>query len=35
MMVVRTRIEERKLIERFGDDYRRYVERTGAFFPRL
>jgi protein-S-isoprenylcysteine O-methyltransferase Ste14 len=35
MMVVRTRIEEGKLIERFGDDYRRYVERTGAFFPRL
>ena len=35
MMSLRTRIEERKLVERFGDEYRRYVERTGAFFPRL
>jgi protein-S-isoprenylcysteine O-methyltransferase Ste14 len=35
MMVLRTRIEEGKLIERFGDEYRRYRQRTGAFFPRL
>jgi len=35
MMVVRTRIEERKLIERFGDDYRMYMERTGKFFPHV
>jgi len=35
MMALRTRIEERNLVERFGDEYRRYMERTGAFFPRL
>jgi len=35
MMALRTRIEETKLVERFGDDYRRYMEQTGAFFPRL
>jgi protein-S-isoprenylcysteine O-methyltransferase Ste14 len=35
MMVLRTRIEEGKLLERFGEEYRRYMERTGAFFPRL
>jgi len=34
-MVLRTRIEEGKLLERFGGEYRRYMERTGAFFPRL
>jgi protein-S-isoprenylcysteine O-methyltransferase Ste14 len=35
MMVVRTRIEEKKLIERFGDEYRAYASRTGQFLPRL
>ncbi len=35
MMARRTRIEEEKLAERFGDEYHRYRERTGAFFPRL
>jgi protein-S-isoprenylcysteine O-methyltransferase Ste14 len=35
MIALRTRIEEAKLLERFGDEYRRYKERTGAFFPRL
>ena len=35
MMVLRTRVEKGKLAERFGDEYRRYIERTGAFFPRL
>lgn len=35
MMTLRTRIEEGKLVERFGDEYRHYVERNGAFFPRL
>lgn len=35
MMVVRTRIEEEKLIERFGDDYRTYMQRTGRFAPRV
>ncbi|MEM6365646.1 MAG: isoprenylcysteine carboxylmethyltransferase family protein [Planctomycetota bacterium] len=33
-LVVRTRIEEKKLVERFGDDYRMYQEQTGQFFPR-
>lgn len=35
MLALRSRIEEAKLIERFGNDYREYVKRTGAFFPRL
>ena len=35
MMVVRTRIEEEKLVERFGDEYRTYMERTGRFFPHV
>jgi protein-S-isoprenylcysteine O-methyltransferase Ste14 len=34
LLVYRTRTEEAKLIERFGDEYRAYRERTGAFFPR-
>lgn len=35
LIVVRTRIEEEKLVERFGDDYRAYMARTGRFLPRL
>ena len=35
MMVLRTRIEEKKLIERFGDEYRAYASRTGQFLPHL
>jgi protein-S-isoprenylcysteine O-methyltransferase Ste14 len=35
LLVYRTRTEEAKLIERFGDEYRAYRERTGAFVPRL
>jgi protein-S-isoprenylcysteine O-methyltransferase Ste14 len=34
-LVARTRIEEEKLIERFGDDYREYMAKTGRFFPRI
>jgi len=34
LLAIRTPIEERKLIERFGDVYRRYMERTGMFVPR-
>ena len=34
LLVVRTRTEEQKLIERFGDVYRNYMERTGRFIPR-
>lgn len=35
LLVIRTRKEEARLIERFGDDYREYMRRTGRFFPRL
>lgn len=35
LMIVRTTTEEAKLVERFGDDYRRYMAGTGRFFPRL
>jgi protein-S-isoprenylcysteine O-methyltransferase Ste14 len=35
MLVTRTRIEEAKLTERFGDEYRAYARRTGRFFPLL
>ena len=35
LLVIRTAIEEEKLVERFGDDYRRYMARTGRFVPRL
>ena len=35
LMVLRTTTEEAKLVERFGDDYRRYMARTGRFFPHL
>jgi protein-S-isoprenylcysteine O-methyltransferase Ste14 len=34
VVVFRTNREEENLIARFGDDYRRYMERTGRFFPR-
>jgi protein-S-isoprenylcysteine O-methyltransferase Ste14 len=33
LLVIRTRKEEEKLIERFGDDYRTYMKRTGRFWP--
>lgn len=35
LMVVRTRTEEAKLLERFGERYRAYMARTGRFLPRL
>lgn len=34
-MAVRTPKEEANLIEKFGDEYREYMKRTGAFFPKL
>jgi protein-S-isoprenylcysteine O-methyltransferase Ste14 len=34
MMARRTRIEERYLIARFGDQHRDYMARVGRFFPR-
>lgn len=35
LMVIRTRTEEAKLLERFGDQYRAYMARTGRFVPRV
>ncbi len=35
LIVIRTRTEEEKLIERFGDAYRNYMQRTGRFIPRI
>jgi protein-S-isoprenylcysteine O-methyltransferase Ste14 len=34
-LVLRTKTEEAKLTERFGDEYRDYCEQTGQFFPRF
>jgi protein-S-isoprenylcysteine O-methyltransferase Ste14 len=34
-LVARTRIEEEKLLERFGEDYRDFMSRTGRFLPHL
>jgi protein-S-isoprenylcysteine O-methyltransferase Ste14 len=33
LLAVRTRIEEEKLLARFGDPYRAYLARTGRFLP--
>jgi protein-S-isoprenylcysteine O-methyltransferase Ste14 len=33
MLAIRTRAEESKLDERFGDEYLAYARRTGKFFP--
>jgi protein-S-isoprenylcysteine O-methyltransferase Ste14 len=35
LLMVRTRTEEKNLVARFGDSYRRYIDRTGRFLPRL
>ncbi len=35
MLALRTPIEEQKLIEKFGDDYRSYMVTTGRFIPRF
>ena len=34
-MAIRTPKEEANLIEKFGDEYRDYMKRTGRFFPRF
>lgn len=34
MLAVRTPLEEARLIERFGDEYRTYMQRTGRFLPK-
>lgn len=35
LLIVRTRIEEQKLLLRFGESYRTYMERTGRFLPKM
>jgi len=35
LVIVRTRNEEAKLLDRFGDTYRAYMRRTGRFLPRI
>jgi protein-S-isoprenylcysteine O-methyltransferase Ste14 len=35
LLIARSRIEERRLEEKFGDAYRDYQRRTGRFFPRI
>jgi len=35
LLVLRTRTEEEKLLLRFGDSYRMYMEQTGRFLPKL
>lgn len=35
LLILRTRIEEEKLLARFGDSYREYMTRTGRFLPRI
>lgn len=35
ILVMRTPIEEAKLIERFGDQYRQYMQKTGRYFPKF
>ncbi len=35
IMAIRTPKEEANLIEKFGDEYREYMKRTGRFFPKL
>lgn len=34
LMAIRMPKEEANLIEKFGDEYREYIKRTGAFLPR-
>ncbi len=34
-MVIRTPKEEANLIEKFGDEYRDYMQQTGAFLPKF
>jgi len=35
ILINRVDLEEAVMIERFGDEYREYMKRTGRFLPRL
>lgn len=35
LMAIRTPKEEANLIDKFGDEYRKYMKQTGRFLPRL
>ena len=35
LMAIRTPKEEANLIAKFGDDYREYMKKTGAFIPKI
>lgn len=35
LIVLRTPMEEQKLIEKFGDEYRQYVQQVGRFVPKI
>ncbi len=35
LLVMRTRTEEQKLVERFGDSYLSYMDETGRFWPKV
>jgi protein-S-isoprenylcysteine O-methyltransferase Ste14 len=35
LLIVRTRTEEANLVQRFGNSYQTYMERTGRFLPKL
>ena len=35
VMIFRTPLEEKMLLDHFGGDYRRYMQRTGRYIPRL
>jgi protein-S-isoprenylcysteine O-methyltransferase Ste14 len=34
LIVIRTRKEEENLLGRFGEEYRKYMQRTGRFLPK-
>jgi protein-S-isoprenylcysteine O-methyltransferase Ste14 len=34
-MAMRAPREEANLVERFGDEYRNYMKRTGRYLPKL
>ena len=34
-VLLRTPLEEQRLIDEFGDDYRAYIEQTGRYWPRV